>query len=103
MPQCLARMDECMDNSCKQRAEYLRHSLVIVHTEHDQWQASFIWENLACCAEGGWCNGADFMKISKIQEILGELSMRKQCLPGSFFSTHAQEPGNEAKVLTNGF
>ena len=23
--------------------------------------------------------------------------MRKQCVPGSFFSAHAQEPGNEAK------
>ena len=28
-------------------------------------------------------------KISKFPEILGELSMRKQCVPGSFFSTHA--------------
>ena len=25
--------------------------------------------------------------------------MCKQCLPGSFFSTHAQEPGNEAVML----
>ena len=45
---------------------------------------------------GGLCNGADFTKISKFPEILGELSMRKQCVPGSFFSAHAQEPGNEA-------
>ena len=34
--------DERVDNSCKQRAEYLRCSFVIVHTEHNQWQASFI-------------------------------------------------------------
>ena len=38
-------------------------------------------------------------KISKSPEILGELSMRKQCVPGSFFSAHAQEPGNEANLL----
>ena len=34
--------------------------------------------------------------ISKFPEILGELSMRKQCVPGSFLSAHALEPGNEA-------
>ena len=28
----------------------------------------------------------------------GELSIRKQCVPGSFFSTHSQEPGNEATL-----
>ena len=36
------------------------------------------------------------MEISKFPEILGELSIRKQCVPGSFFSAHALEPGNEA-------
>jgi len=35
-------------------------------------------------------------KISKFPEILGELSMRKQCVPGSFFSAHSLEPGNKA-------
>ena len=35
-------------------------------------------------------------EISKFPEILGKLSMRKQCVPGSFLSTHAREPGNEA-------
>ena len=35
-------------------------------------------------------------EISKFPEILGELSMRKQCVPGSFFSAHALEPGDEA-------
>ena len=29
------------------------------------------------------------MEISKFPEILGELSMRKQCVPGSFFSTES--------------
>ena len=38
-------------------------------------------------------------KISKFPEILGELSMRKQCVPGSFLSAHALEPGNEASKL----
>ena len=28
---------------------------------------------------------------------MGELSMRKQCIPGYFLSAHAPEPGNEAK------
>ena len=36
-------------------------------------------------------------KISQFPEILGELSMRKQCVPDSFLSAHALEPGNEAK------
>ena len=40
------------------------------------------------------------MEISKFPEILGELSMRKQCVPGSFFSAHAQEPGNEATATS---
>ena len=37
-------------------------------------------------------------EISKFPEILGKLSMRKQCVPGSFLPAHAREPGNEAKV-----
>ena len=47
---------------------------------------------------GGQCNRADFVKISKFPEILGELSMRKQCVPGSFFSVHAHEPGNKVNA-----
>ena len=39
-------------------------------------------------------------KISKFPEILGKLSMRKQCVPGSFSSAHALEPGNEATLLS---
>ena len=30
-------------------------------------------------------------------QTLGEPGMRKQCVPGSFFSAHALEPGNKAK------
>ena len=51
---------------------------------------------------GGLCNGADFTEISK---ILGKLSMGKQrVLYPVLFSTHAQEPGNEAdyKVARSG-
>ena len=40
-------------------------------------------------------------KISKFPEILGELSMRKQCVPGSFLSAHALEPENEARAPPN--
>ena len=38
------------------------------------------------------------MEISKFPEILGELSMHKQCVPGSFLTAHALEPGNEARI-----
>ena len=48
VPQRLAGIDKCVD---KQRAKYLRHFLVIVYTEHGQWQASFIWQKSACLAE----------------------------------------------------
>ena len=36
-------------------------------------------------------------EISKFPEILGKLSMRKQCVPGCFLPAHAREPGNKAK------
>ena len=38
-------------------------------------------------------------EISKFPEILGKLSMRKQCVPGSFLLAHVREPGNEANTL----
>ena len=38
-------------------------------------------------------------EISKFPEILGKLSMRKQCVPGSFLPAHAREPGNEANTV----
>ena len=34
--QCLAGIHECVDNSCKRRAECPHRSFVIVHTEHGQ-------------------------------------------------------------------
>ena len=46
----------------------------------------------------GQCNRADFMEISEFPEILGELSMHKQCVPGSVFSVHAHEPGNKVNA-----
>ena len=95
VPHRLAGMDGCVDNSCKRRAEYLRHSLVIVCRECGQWQTSFIQEKLACLAEVSVT--ADFTGISKFPEILGKLSMRKQCVPGSFVPAHTREPGNEAR------
>ena len=36
--------------------------------------------------------------LQEFPDLLGELSMRKQCVPGSFFSVHAREPGNEATL-----
>ena len=49
--QHLAGMDKHVDNSCKQRADYLHHSLVIVYTECGQWQVSFLREKLVSLAE----------------------------------------------------
>ena len=43
----LAGTNECADDFFKQKAECLCCSLVIVHTEHGQWQTSFTWENSA--------------------------------------------------------
>ena len=34
--QCLAGIHERLDNSCKRRADYPRHSFIIVHTERGQ-------------------------------------------------------------------
>ena len=50
-----------MDNFCKQRAEHLRRSLVIVCREQGQWQASFIWGKLAYLTE-----------VSVMEQILRE-------------------------------
>ena len=33
-----------------------------------------------------------------MQVTKGTWRMREQCVPGSFFSAHAQEPGNEANA-----
>ena len=37
-------------------------------------------------------------EISKFPEILGNLRMRKQCIPGSFLPAYAREPGNKART-----
>ena len=65
-------MDECVDNSSKQRAECLCRYFIVVHTEHGEWQAFFIWEKLACLVE-------DSRLYTNVQS-----SMHKQCVPGSF-------------------
>ena len=100
MPKRLAGIDERMDNSCKRRAEYLHRSLVVVNTERSQWQASIIREKSVRLTEVSVTDQV-LQEISKFPEILGELSMRKQCVPGSFFSAHTPEPGNEATVVHN--
>ena len=35
-----------MDESCNERAWWFHHSLIIIHTEHGWWYASFTWEEL---------------------------------------------------------
>ena len=84
--QRLPGMDEHVDNSCKRRAEYIRRSLVIVCRERGQWQASFIQEKSACLAEVSVTEQI----LQKFPEILGKLTMCKQCVPGFFLPTHAQ-------------
>ena len=85
-----------MDNSCKRRAEYLPRSIVIVHTQCSQWQAAFNYtREVGVLAEVSVTEQV-LREISKFPEILGKLSMRKQCVPGSFLPAHAREPGNEA-------
>ena len=72
-------------------------SLLLHHRPHRAWSGTgTFYTGEVGIPYGGWCNGADFTEISKFPEILGELSMRKQCVPGSFLSAHALEPGNEA-------
>jgi len=40
---------------------------------------------------------AEVSVTDRFYENFRELCMRKQCDPGSIFSAHAQEPGNEAR------
>ena len=87
-------MDGRMDNSCKQRTYCFYCSFVIVNTEHGQWQASLTLEKSACLAEVSIMDRL-YRNFQKFPEILGELSMHKQCVLGSFSSAQAQEPGNE--------
>ena len=86
-----------MDNSCKRRAYCLYRSFVIVHTERSEWQASLVREKSACLAEV--CVTDRFYgNFLNSQKSWGELSMRKQCVPGSFFlrpRTRAWERGHD--------
>ena len=66
------------------------------------YEATFIREKSAYLAEVSVTEQI-LRTISKFPEILGELSMRKQCVPGSFLSAHALEPGNEARDETTLF
>ena len=77
---------QCVDNSCKRRAEYLCCSLVIVCRECGQWQSPFIWEKSVCPAE-----------VSVTEHILREFPNSRnpgktehaQCVPRSFLPAHA--------------
>ena len=72
-------------------------SSLLRHRPHRAWSGTgTFYAGEVGIPYGGWCNGADFTEIPKFPEILGELSMRKQCVPASFLSAHALEPGNEA-------
>ena len=99
MPQHLVGTDEHMDNSCKRRAYCHYRSFVLIHTEHHQCQASLTREKLACLTEVSVMDR--LYGNFQVPKILGELSMRKQCVPGSFLS--AREPGNEARVSYDTF
>ena len=65
-----------------------RHRL---YRERGQWQASFIREKLACLMYGAYVFYGNFQKPS--------LSRWKQCVPGSLFFTHPQEPENDANKI----
>ena len=68
------------------------------HHPHRVWSVTgILYTGEVCMPCGGYCNRADFTELSKFPDILGELSMHERCVPGSFFSAHAWEPGNEAK------
>ena len=58
----------------------------------------FIQEKSTYVSHRSYCNGAE---ISKFSEILEELSMHKQCVPGSFLSTYSQEPGYEDSMYSD--
>ena len=86
-------MGKRVDSSCKQRAECLCRSLVIIHTEHGQWQPSFVREKSAYLAEVS-------VTEQTLQKFPNSLSMHKLCVPGSLFFAHAREPGNKARGFT---
>ena len=92
MPQRLAGMNERVDNSCKRSTFVAPSSLSAESVVSGRHPLS----GKVGVPRRSWCNGADFTGVSKFPEILGKLSMHKQCVPGLFSPTH--EPGNEATV-----
>jgi len=94
--QCFAGIHEHVENSCKRRPEYLCRSFVIVYTERGQWHASFIQEKLAYLAEVSVTEQI-LRKFPNSQKSWGNWACANSVyVPGSFFSAHTQEPGNEA-------
>ena len=87
-------MDECVDSSCKRRAEYLCHSLVIVHTERGQWQVSFLREKSTYLAE---VSGGDFTEIPNSPRNPGETDHARSVYR-ALFCAHARKPGNAATL-----
>ena len=75
----------------KWRAYCLYRSIVIVHIERGQRQASLMQEKSACLAEVSVTD-----RLYGNFKILGNPGGMSMCkLPGAFFSTHTQEPGND--------
>ena len=97
VPQRLAGTGKRVDNSCKQRAEYFRHTLVIVYMECGRWQVSFILEKSACLAQVSVMEHILRM-FSKFPETLGKLGMCKQCVPGSFYLCPRTRVWNEDRI-----
>ena len=93
--QRLAGMDKLVDNSCKQRAEYLPRFFFIIRTQRGQSQTSFTREKSPCLAE-----------VSVTEQIYGNFQIPRNpggtehaqtvCFQALFFSAHAREPRKEA-------
>ena len=58
---------------------------LLCHRPHRAWSVTGTFYKREVGIPWGGCSGADFTEISKFPEIQGELNMRKQCVPGSFF------------------
>ena len=89
-------MHKRVDNSYKRRAGYqfvAPSSLSAQSVVSDR----HLYTGEVCTPCAGYRNRADLKFPPEFPEILGELSMRKQCVPSALFSAHAQEPGNEAR------
>ena len=76
-------IDKHVEDPCKQRAEFFHCSIIIVHTQCGQWQASLTQEKLAALTE-----------VSDLQtpRTLVKPSLQKQC------ASHSQEPENDSEV-----